>query len=199
MTGRRRVRGADAAAIPPGGAISVRRARPDDAAAIARMMDEPSVYANLMQMPYASEEAHRARLVESQAPGKTDLSLVAEQAGSVVGSAGLHPAGAALRRRHAAMIGISVIAEAQGRGVGTALMRALCDYADRWMGVLRIELTVYDDNARAIALYRKFGFEIEGRHRGYALRDGRYVDALSMARLHPSPPTFAPLPPGDRE
>jgi len=199
MTGRRRVRGADAAAIPPGGAISVRRARPDDAAAIARMMDEPSVYANLMQMPYASEEAHRARLVESQAPGKTDLSLVAEQAGMIVGSAGMHPVGAALRRRHAAMIGISVIAEAQGRGVGTALMRALCDYADRWMGVLRIELTVYDDNARAIALYRKFGFEIEGRHRGYALRDGRYVDALSMARLHPSPPTFAPLPPGDRE
>jgi len=199
MTGRRRVRGADAAAIPPGGAISVRRARPDDAAAIARMMDEPSVYANLMQMPYASEEAHRARLVESQAPGKTDLSLVAEQAGMIVGSAGMHPVGAALRRRHAAMIGISVIAEAQGRGVGTALMRALCDYADRWMGVLRIELTVYDDNARAIALYRKFGFEIEGRHRGYALRDGRYVDALTMARLHPAPPAFAPAPHGDPE
>ena len=161
------------------------------------MMDEPSVYANLMQMPYASEEAHRARLVESQAPGKTDLSLVAEQAGSVVGSAGMHPVGAALRRRHAAMIGISVIAEAQGRGVGTALMQALCDYADRWMGILRIELTVYDDNARAIALYRKFGFEIEGRHRGYALRDGRYVDALTMARLHPAPPAFAPAAPGD--
>jgi putative acetyltransferase len=67
------------------------------------------------------------------------------------------------------------------------------------MGVLRIELTVYDDNARAIALYRKFGFEIEGRHRGYALRDGRYVDALTMARLHPAPPAFAPAPHGDPE
>ena len=39
--------------------------------------------------------------------------------------------------------------------------------------VLRIELTVYTDNAAAIALYRKFGFEIEGTHRAYALRDGR--------------------------
>jgi len=190
---------AEAAAAPLGGAITIRRARPDDAAAIARMMDEPSVYANLMQMPYASEEAHRARLVESQAPGKTDLSIVAEQAGTIVGSAGMHPVAAALRRRHAAMIGISVIAEAQGRGVGTALMQALCDYADRWMGILRIELTVYDDNARAIALYRKFGFEVEGRHRGYALRDGRYVDALTMARLHPAPPAFAPAASGDPE
>ena len=44
------------------------------------------------------------------------------------------------------------------------------------------------DDAAAIALYRKFGFEMEGRHRGYALRDGRYVDAFAMARLHPDPP-----------
>ena len=70
-------------------------------------------------------------------------------------------------------------------------MQALCDYADRWMGVLRIELTVYVDNAAAIALYRKFGFEIEGRYRGYALRDGALVDAFAMARLHPDPPAIA--------
>jgi putative acetyltransferase len=62
------------------------------------------------------------------------------------------------------------------------------------MGVLRIELTVYTDNAPAIALYRKFGFVVEGCHRGYALRDGRYVDAFAMARLHPDPPTIAAAP-----
>ena len=78
---------------------------------------------------------------------------------------------------------------AQGQGVGTALMQALVDDADRWAQVLRLELTVYADNARAIALYRKFGFEVEGTHRAYALRDGACVDALAMARLHPSPPT----------
>ena len=89
---------------------------------------------------------------------------------------------------HVVAIGLSVVADAQRQGVGTALMQALCDYADRWMGVLRIELTVYVDNVDAIALYRKFGFETEGRHRGYALRDGRYVDAFAMARLHPDPP-----------
>jgi putative acetyltransferase len=177
--------------------ISIRRARPDDAGAIARMMDEPIVYANLMQMPYASEEAQRTRIADGLLPGKTDLMLVAEKDGKVVGSAGMHAAGPALRRRHAAMIGLSVVADAQRQGVGTALMRALCDYADRWMGVLRIELTVYTDNAAAIALYRKFGFEMEGRHRGYALRDGRYVDAFSMARLHPAPPSVAPASSGE--
>ena len=172
-------------------AVTIRRARPDDAAAIARMMDEPVVYANLMQMPHASEETQRTRIADSLAPGKTDLLLVAEKDGKVVGSAGMHAAGPALRRRHAVMIGISVVADAQRKGVGTALMQAICDYADRWLGALRIELTVYVDNAAAIALYRKFGFEMEGRHRGYALRDGRYVDAFSMARLHPEPPAVA--------
>jgi putative acetyltransferase len=117
---------------------------------------------------------------------------VAERDGDVVGSAGLHPVGAHVRRRHVAMIGISVRPDAQRQGVGTALMQALCDYADRWAQILRIELGVYTDNERAIRLYRRFGFEIEGTHRAYALRDGLYVDSHTMARLHPQPPTLTP-------
>jgi L-phenylalanine/L-methionine N-acetyltransferase len=38
---------------------------------------------------------------------------------------------------------------------------------------------------RGIALYEKFGFEVEGTHRRLAFRDGEYVDAYSMARLKP--------------
>lgn len=50
------------------------------------------------------------------------------------------------------------------------------------MGFTRLEITVYTDNAPAVALYRKFGFVVEGTARGYALRDGRLVDAFMMAR-----------------
>lgn len=171
--------------------IEVRRARVDDAAAIARIMGDPAVYPGLMQMPFASEEAQRARLADSLAPGKADVLLVAERGGEIVGSAGMHPCGTSPRRRHAMSIGISVRPEAQGQGVGTALMQAMCDYADRWIGVLRLELSVYVDNARAIALYRRFGFETEGRYRGYVLRDGVSIDAFAMARFHPAPPAIA--------
>jgi putative acetyltransferase len=172
--------------------ITIRRATPNDAAAFARIMGDPAVFPGLMQMPHTNEDIWRVRLVDGTVPGKHDLSLVAELGGEVVGTSGLHPAGPALRRRHVASIGISVARDAQGQGVGSALMHAMCDYADRWMGVLRIELTVYVDNATAIALYRKFGFEIEGRHRGYAMRDGRFVDAFAMARIHPDPPAIGP-------
>lgn len=170
----------------------VRRARVDDAPAFVRIMESPEVFGGLMQLPFPSEEQWRSRLTRNAEPNSPDLSLVAELNGKVVGSAGLHPASPALRRRHAAMLGISVMLDAQRRGVGTALMQALCDYADCWAQVLRLELTVYTDNAAAIGLYRKFGFVIEGTHRGYALRAGQYVDAHAMARLHPNPPAILP-------
>jgi putative acetyltransferase len=171
--------------------ISVRRAGLQDAAAFARIMGDPGVFPGLMQMPYTNEDIWRARLTELTAPGKADLMLVAERGGAVVGTAGLHPAGASVRRRHVLMLGMSVASDAQGQGVGSALMGALCDYADNWVGVLRLELSVYTDNARAIGLYKKFGFAIEGTMRGYALRDGQYTDTYAMARLHPQPPGIA--------
>ncbi len=88
-------------------------------------------------------------------------------------------------------LGISVARGAQRRGVGTAMMNAMCDYADGWVGAMRIELTVYTDNLAAIRLYERHGFQIEGTHRGYALRDGVFVDAHAMARWNPHPPTRA--------
>jgi putative acetyltransferase len=185
-----------AAAIAPL-PITLRRATPADAAALARQMSEDGVYANLMQMPWPTEALWRQRLDKLAAAGESaELLLLAERGGDLLGSLGLHPV-ERVRRRHAAMLGISVGTAHQGQGVGTALMQAACDYADRWAHLLRLELTVFADNPRAIALYRRFGFEQEGRHRAYALRHGAYVDVLSMARLHPHPPAADALTFGD--
>jgi L-phenylalanine/L-methionine N-acetyltransferase len=49
--------------------------------------------------------------------------------------------------------------------------------------VRRLELAVYVDNAPAIALYKKFGFAVEGTRRAAAFRDGAFVDDYVMARL----------------
>ena len=155
-----------------------------------QMKSDPEVFGGLLQLPYPTEEAWRQRLAEQSTPGKADLHLAAVRDGALLGSAGLHPPGASLRRRHAMTLGISVVKSAQGQGVGSALMVALLDYADNWAQVLRIELTVYTDNERAIRLYRGFGFEAEGVMRAYAMRAGRYVDVLGMARLHPQPPAI---------
>ena len=171
----------------------IRRSTPHDAAQVAQLMSDPAVFGGLMQLPYPSEAMWQARLATDPAKNPMDLSLVAEHGGRIVGSAGLVSPGTAPRRRHVMGLGISVAREAQRQGVGTALMAALCDYADRWIGVLRIELTVFADNEVAQRLYRRFGFETEGLFKGYALRDGVFVDVLAMARLHPAPPAIAPF------
>ncbi len=62
-------------------------------------------------------------------------------------------------------------------------MHEIATIADQWLNVLRLELTVYTDNEPALKLYRSFGFEIEGTLRAFAFRDGKFVDAYTMARL----------------
>lgn len=177
--------------------FTLRRATPADASAFAQLFADEAVSAGTLQLPWPTVEAWRQRLAETASAGmqRADLQLVAEVVQGdgepqVIASTGLHSHATQVRRRHAMSLGIAVCSAWQGRGVGGALMAALCDYADRWAGVLRMELTVFTDNAPAIALYRRHGFVTEGVHRAFALRGGQYVDVLSMARLHPQPPAL---------
>ena len=160
--------------------ITIRHAEPDDYEAMHRIMTDPGVVAETMQLPLQSAERWRRRLAEP--PEGLHLLLAAVE-GEVVGNVGIHTQPSRWRRRHVGEIGISVMGEWQGNGIGTELMRAVLDLADNWLNLIRIELEVYTDNAAAIALYEKFGFEIEGTHRRYAFRDGEFVDAFSMARF----------------
>ncbi|HOX90558.1 MAG TPA: GNAT family N-acetyltransferase [Burkholderiaceae bacterium] len=167
--------------------LEYRRAVPGDAEGFAALMGDELVLRELLQTPYPTAEAWRKRL-EAQVGEFDGLHLVAVDAGRVVASAGLHPVRPQmLRLRHVAGLGICVARDWWGRGLGHEMMRRLLDWADRWSGYRRIELTVYTDNARAIALYRRHGFEQEGTLRGYGLRDGAYADVHLMARLRPHP------------
>jgi putative acetyltransferase len=162
--------------------IVIRRAEPADAEAIHSTFTGPKVIAGTLQLPYPSIEMWRKRLTDLS---PSDFLLVASIDGEVIGNLGLHEAGKSPRRRHVGSIGMSVRDDIQGRGVGTALMSAAIELADGWLNYQRLELNVYTDNLAALALYRKFGFLIEGTFRAYAFRDGKYVDSHAMARLHP--------------
>lgn len=166
--------------------VLLRRSRPDDAESFAALMNDDAVYPQTMQLPYTDAALWRERLKDPGGPGSMDLSLVAVVDSRVVGSAGIHPAGPAVRRRHAMSLGITVAHDWQGRGIGDLLMMAMCHHADHWLGVQRLELTVYVDNTRAVALYQKHGFEVEGTLRAFAMRNGVLVDVYTMARITPA-------------
>ena len=159
--------------------IEIRAAEPSDAEAIHEIMSCPGVIANTMQLPWRSLESHRQWFSQGKSDGHF---LVAVIDGRVVGNLGLDAARRP-RRSHVASMGMSVHDDFQNRGVGHALMAAMVELADNWLGLRRIELEVYADNAAAVHLYEKFGFVIEGTGRDFARRPGGFVDAYHMARL----------------
>ncbi|HSQ10286.1 MAG TPA: GNAT family N-acetyltransferase [Burkholderiaceae bacterium] len=168
--------------------VVIRRAEPADATGIARTFQSRSAAAGTLQNPYPSVADWVERLGRDAA---SNYIFVALSGDDVIGHSGLH-SNKNPRRQHAWGLGISIREDWQRRGVGTRLMETVIDLADNWLGALRLELTVFSDNAAALALYRKFGFEVEGVHRAYALRVGQYCDTTAMARLHPKPPQLHP-------
>lgn len=83
---------------------------------------------------------------------------------------------------HVGVLGMGIRRAWRAKGLGRRLITATIEAASA-VGMSRIELHVHDDNAAAIALYRRAGFEKEGLQRKAALIDGRYIDVLLMARL----------------
>ncbi|OTA16740.1 hypothetical protein Xbed_03441 [Xenorhabdus beddingii] len=161
--------------------IIIRATEPEDAEHYQRIYSHPDVYSNTLQRPCPSHEMWRERLKLNREQGH--IGFVAEVNGKVVGTVGLftyiNP-----RRRHTVSIGIGVDAAYSGKGVGSKMMEFVIDYAFNWLGCVRIELEVFADNEKAIALYTKFGFEMEGIRRMQSFRNGQYCDVIGMALLN---------------
>jgi putative acetyltransferase len=157
----------------------IRRAEPDDFRGLQRIHEQPRAIWGTLQVPYPSAQSWRRRL-ERQAGNHYGLVACASE--RIVGSLGL-VVSERPRRAHVGEIGMAVHDEWHGRGIGTALLDAAIQLADRWLNLRRLELTAYVDNEPALRLYKKFDFEVEGLFRRYAFRDGAYVDAYALARV----------------
>lgn len=111
---------------------------------------------------------------------KNNVQLVALAGDELVGWADVLPNNRPVHA-HVGALGIGVVPGFRGKGIGAGLMqRALQEGRKRFV---RIELTVRAENARAIALYEKFGFNREGICRDALFVDGGYEDLIMMANV----------------
>jgi RimJ/RimL family protein N-acetyltransferase len=85
--------------------------------------------------------------------------------------------------RHVTTLSMSVDRSWRGKGIEGQLMAHAVEWARGTDIVSRIELIVFERNETAVHLYRKYGFEIEGRRQKAIFRDGEYLDDLMMALL----------------
>ena len=171
--------------------IRIKAFEPSDTDLIADILLQESCQRETYQIPFESRASIRDRLLKST---KNDYRLVADLEGvGIVGFISLSLF--AGRRNHAGSLALFVHQLHQGKGVGSSLLQEAVQLAEKWLGLKRIELMVYTHNHRAIHLYRKFGFEVEGTCKSWALYDGNLSDAYIMGRVSLGPIINEPTPP----
>ena len=175
--------GEQAVVLRDGREVAIRSARPGDARALARLLDaiaaEPEV--TLLMLPGEITAREWRRRIAAAVERETSLFLLAWRGDRLVGDLGMvadpHPASP-----HVRVLGMSVARDCRSLGLGGALLEAALAWA-RERGAMKIELSVFADNALALAFYERHGFVREGLRRRQLVRAGEYHDEVLMARF----------------
>lgn len=162
--------------------ITIRPLRLSDTDDVYEIMHMPNVLWSTSLLPSTTIDSWR-KTVESWVSDEHVHAFAAEIDGKVVGTINLKAGKAG--ESHIGELILAVHELYQGQSIGKMLMITVIDLADNWLNLLRLELIVYIDNERAINLFKRFDFEIEGRKRCAAFRGGSYIDSYLMGRLHP--------------
>lgn len=158
--------------------FTLRAPEPEDLPGLAALCSAPGVRHGTTGKPFMAGES-LAHLSSSASGARTVVAISGE---ILSGLAVLNP-GKGRALHSATLDSMMVHDEWQGQGIGRALLGAVLDLADNWLGLSRVSLAVLEDQDHAIRLYKSFGFEVEGRLRADVFRNGGYADALAMARL----------------
>lgn len=113
---------------------------------------------------------------------KASIMLLAMDGDEITGIATIHSS-AKIKARHDGELGIVVAKKYQGRGIGTELIRQLIEWAKGNGVTTRISLDTRADNVKAVELYMKFGFIIEGCRKNSTLLNGTYYDLYVMGMM----------------
>jgi len=162
--------------------VTIRGLEERDHDAVHAILTSESVIEGTMRVPHSPLQSTKDRLE----PKDGVHLLVAEVDDRVVGFAEL--VGSPSHPRHSHVAELNMVCthpEFERRGVGRALTEAVLDLADNWLNLRRLTLVVFEDNAHAIRLYEKLGFEHEGVMREFGFKRGSYVGAVVMGRLRP--------------
>jgi len=111
----------------------------------------------------------------------TDVRLVAERDGAVVGWAALSPVSARACYAGVAEESVYVAESARGEGVGSTLLAEIVERADE-AGFWTIQAQVFPENDASIALHRRCGFRVVGTRERIARLDGAWRDTVLLER-----------------
>lgn len=160
----------------------IRSYRPADAESLARHADNRKIARNMRDTfphPYTLRDAHHwIQLVQNQRP-EANFAIASET--EVIGGIGL-----VFRtdvHRRTAEIGYWLGEPFWGRGIATAALQAMTDYAFAHHDLVRLEAYVYEWNPASMRVLEKVGYVREGRLRKSVTKDGETIDQVLFARV----------------
>ncbi|MBE6908082.1 MAG: GNAT family N-acetyltransferase [Ruminococcaceae bacterium] len=166
-----------------GKTLTLRSPEPDDAEAMLDYLRRTAGETHFLTA-YPEEQTHtveweRDFLTEMLADERRVMLTLFDGA-CPVGSCSFQAISPREKMRHRAGLGIAIIREYWGQGLGRMLLREAAAHA-KAAGFVQLELGVYADNERAFALYESEGYRQYGRIPGaFRLRDGSMIDELLM-------------------
>jgi RimJ/RimL family protein N-acetyltransferase len=128
-----------------------------------------------------TRNAYEARVAAADAQtSDTGPRFVIDADGTAVGSVSLFDVDELARH---AEVGIALVAEARGKGIGSAAIAQLVEFAFVRCNLRRLHLQLIASNLAALRAYEKAGFTVEGRQREHAWVRGHYEDIVVMGLL----------------
>lgn len=164
--------------------LQIRPLRLDDAAAflaLCKQLDRESTLMMLEPDERTSSLEELSERIAGLVASSNSTILVVDAGAELCGY--IEAEGGSFRRnRHSATLVVGILQAYAGRGLGRKLFAAIEEWAKQ-QAIHRLELTVQAHNERALHLYRRCGFEIEGTRRHSLLVDGFYIDEYALAKL----------------
>lgn len=142
-----------------------------------RSVAAEGIYLQTEEVPEDTVEVWRNRWKDN---GTDSLFCVSEVEGDIVGGIVLIQPSRAKKNAHVRDLGMWIVEGYRGIGIGNFMMQYALDWARSKSSIKKITLGVYSSNLRAIRLYLRHGFHIEGSVKGKALINGKYVDEVAM-------------------
>lgn len=154
----------------------------DDLPRINELANLPEIAEHFETIPPVTMEATRTLWSYVQAGIASIWAIHLD--GRIIGVAGFYGPPAGTRLSHSATFFLYAEPACWGRGIGTAAVSFLEEEA-RKRGYRRMECMVAGTNPRAVALYRRLGYDEEGVKRQAFLIDDRYADLILMGKVFP--------------
>jgi RimJ/RimL family protein N-acetyltransferase len=157
-----------------------------DKPALVEHLKEKAIYDRTLRIPYPYGEADAdewlaisARSTRQQ--GRPVHWAIRNQEGFLLGGCGLN--GFEIGKSHLAEIGYWLAKPCWGRGIMTAVVSRVCEFAFCEFGLAKIVAHVFAENHASARVLEKCGFQQEGFLRKHHLKDGQFVDARLFALL----------------